>query len=115
MAYRFNASSLNRTTNLPPIYDFTVMGWFMLPSTPAGNGAFFSFGTTAGAYIELYTNASLNFKVFSSGSASAPFNLVVGRWYHMALVCRSSSAGGMEGWLNGQLVVTGTRGNRVIT
>ena len=111
MAYRFSTSSLSRTTNLPPIYNFTAMGWFRLPATPAANGAFFSFGLTTGAYIELYTNTALNFRVFSSGSAAASENLVVGRWYHMALVCRSSSAGAMEGWLNGRLVVTGNPSN----
>ncbi len=107
MAYRFNSSSLSRTTNLPNAFNFTMMGWFRLAATPAANSAFFSFGNVSGAYIELYTNTSLNFRVFSSGSASAPFNLTVGRWYHMALVCRGSSAGQMEGWLDGRLVVTG--------
>ena len=107
MAYRFNSSSLSRTTNLPNVFNFTMMGWFRLAATPAANGAFFSFGNVSGAYIELYTNTSLNFRVFSSGSAGAAFNLVVGRWYHMALVCRGSSAGQMEGWLDGRLVVTG--------
>ena len=114
MAYRFNASSLNRTTNLPPIFNFTIMGWFMLPSAPTANGAFFSFGTTSGAYIELYTNSSSQFRAYSSGSASASETLVTGRWYHMALVCRGSANGNMEGWLNGKLVVTGNPSNSAV-
>ena len=105
MAYRFNASSLNRTTNLPPIFNFTIMGWFMLPSAPTANGAFFSFGTTSGAYIELYTNSSSQFRAYSSGSASASETLVTGRWYHMALVCRGSDddCGGIGGVYEGVL------------
>ena len=91
-----------------------MMGWFRLPSTPTGNGAFFSYGNTTGAYIELYTNSALQFKVFSSGSAAASFNLVTNRWYHMALVCRANGSGGMEGWLDGKLVVTGNPSNTVV-
>jgi hypothetical protein len=50
MAVRFDASGdyLRRTTNLPPIAGFTVMGWFKITTDRNNYSTFIGYGESSG-------------------------------------------------------------------
>lgn len=106
MAVRTNASAdlLTRTTNLPPIGTFTLMGWFRIVTDRNAGVAFFTFGhaTNGSAIYELQTNTDGTTLLLWQGATSGTgTNLTVGTWYHLALVVSGTGANQCKAYLNG--------------
>lgn len=110
MAVRFDASgdSLSRTTNLPTISAFTLMGWFYLSADRDANANLLAFGDSAGGgYVQAYVNqagASNALSLFDGAGTATGSTLSNTTWYHVALTC-SGFSGGTERdvYLNGVL------------
>jgi len=111
MSARFDASgdSLKRTTNLPTITAWTVMGWAYLVASANTYNNIFSVGkSSAGSsYYCTYTNSSRVLYVYSgTGAGVAGSTLSLGTWYHIAMVCSGTGAGNLVLYLNGVADIT---------
>jgi hypothetical protein len=88
--------------------DLTIMCWGLLPTaTPAAYRNFL----TAEPNLALQTFS--DGVTFDAGTGSNDFTgpvLATGIWYHLAMTCRNTSTTNhyIRGYVNGQLVVTGT-------
>ena len=93
--------------------NFTVEGWIYFNSVAAGQHIFTNYSSGSNFSLALYTNAAgtLNYFLGSNGttfniaSAILMGNVVVGQWYHFALV-RSGST--FTPYLNGVAGTTAT-------
>lgn len=109
MSTRFDAAAdqLTRTTNLPPIATFTMMGWFLVKAAPAASGAFLSFGTAAGSiYYELLVSSTLVLGIWNGTANGTGATLVLNKWYHLALAVAGTGASQCVGYLNGKANIT---------
>jgi hypothetical protein len=105
---RFDAvgDELVRTTNLPPVTSFTMMGWFKLAASTGGYSTLLGLGPLSGnnAYLALTAGTSLGVWT-GSGYASGP-NLTIGTWYHIALTVSGTGPGQVQLYLNGVPTIT---------
>lgn len=103
----------NTTINFPEPQSYTVSMWFSLPAigTPAAYRSFFSI---LGNSIALTTDNTGSYIDFGSATIDVVYNtngtLIANKWYHVAYVIQANSASShnIYGYLNGQLVATGT-------
>lgn len=98
MAIRKDASgdTISRTTNLPTITSFTIMGWFKLSVDRNTYSALLSFGTNSSSpYYSILTDGSgTDLYVYnSSGLTTTGTSLTVGTWVHAALTVAGTGAG----------------------
>ena len=106
------ASSLARTTSLPPITGFTIMAWFR-PIDFTNFNTLFAYGASSGSgqYVFLGTDTSGHFYIAGYGqSGVAGSTLVAGVWRHAALTVSGSSGTTTLGYLDGALNVSDTTG-----
>lgn len=117
MSIRFDASAdnLSRTTLLPSISTFTLMGWFYLSVDRNNYSTFLCFGTTAGAEYQMVTTADgLSLNLWNGSTETAGSALGLGVWNHLTMVVDGTGAGGFRAYLNGALDIT-TAGNGTAT
>jgi Concanavalin A-like lectin/glucanases superfamily len=110
MAVRFDASTDNyaRTTTLPPITTFSILGWGYLSVSRGAISTFFYFGqsgVTIGYTCRTGANG-LTLQGNNSASSQAGTALTVGAWNHLALVVAGTGANQMQIFLNGVLDIT---------
>jgi hypothetical protein len=111
MAIRTDASGdyLLRTTNLPPIGTWTIMGWFKMSVNKGDFLSFFGFGNSSGGeYFAVFANSS---RVMHSKSGNERFDdlgfvFVVGTWYHIAQVGDASGPTTLRTYLDSGLLFT---------
>jgi hypothetical protein len=118
MAARFDASAdaLSRTTNLPTIASFAVLGWFYPTSFSTYNIVFTYGGSSGAAYtaqldsgaflgdpgsLEVYNGSS----AYNSGSLGTV--LPLNAWSHVAMTVSGTGAGQFLCYLDGALNITG--------
>lgn len=111
MSVRFDASgdSLGRTTNLPPIASFTMMGWFYISVDRAALSTFLAFGpATLSNYYQAYITGARNFRLYNGpgGNVAGASTLSVGQWYHIAMTVSGTGASQFLGYVNGVLDAT---------
>jgi hypothetical protein len=115
MAIRFDASTdkLTRTTNLPAITTFTIMGWFKISVNLANYGCFIRFGQTAvnAEYACMVNGSGLTLDLFNSGAEVTGSALTVGAWAHLAITVAGTGAGQFLCYLNGVLNITASGDN----
>jgi hypothetical protein len=118
---RFDSVSdeLFRTSNLPPIGNFTMMGWFKFVGDTNAYSAFLRLGheSTSNGYnllrccgggwreLDLWNGA---------GIWTALNSFQLGSWYHLAVVVSGSGAGQVKTYVNGALALT-SAGNPNVT
>lgn len=94
MAIRVDAAGdgLTRTTNLPSISAFTMMGWFYLVNAPASgtwNTPFMIGTTTSGQWFGLQIqgpSGSTIFDIWANGGDAVGTTIIsIGAWHHYAL------------------------------
>lgn len=115
MAVRTNASgdSLSRTTRLPTITSFTMMGWFRFATNTTWHGLL-SFGQNAsGNYWSIQTNLNTTscLSLMMSSSAlwiDSTIIPVVNKWYHVAATVSGTGAGQASFYIDGKLAATGS-------
>jgi Concanavalin A-like lectin/glucanases superfamily/Bacterial Ig domain len=101
---------LRRTTGLPPITNFTMMGWFRITgdnhtySTLLG----LSHATSNAAYLTMMCcgNGWRQLSVWNGGGMVSGSNLTLGTWYHVAMTVEGSGPGQLKVYLNGALDIT---------
>jgi hypothetical protein len=106
-----SATSLSRTTNLPTITSFTLMGWFRLTSGNAGQfSTFFAHGGSASSsyYFVGEVQPGLHFGTVVNGTAVTGSAITADRWYHVALTVNGTSGSNVLAYLNGVVDVTTT-------
>jgi concanavalin A-like lectin/glucanase superfamily protein/Big-like domain-containing protein len=119
-AVRFDASTdeLVRTTNLPPVTSFTMMGWFRLASDSQSYMAFLGLGhpTSSNAYLLMMCcgNGWRQLMVWTGAQFVQGPTLALNTWYHLALTVAGSGPGQVKAYLNGVLVMT-LDGNPAVT
>ena len=119
-AVRFDASGdeLLRTTNLPPIGGFTMMGWFKVVGDGHAYSSFLGLGTptSSNAYVLMMCcgNGWRQFMVWTGASSASGANLALNTWYHMALTVAGPGPGQVKAYLNGTLAFT-LDGNPAVT
>lgn len=107
MAVRADASGdfLTRTTVLPPIASFTVMGWFYITTRVAWGALIWIGGATYGnAYswsLDATGNSFSLWNVAADNTGAA--TPATGTWFHGALVCDGTGAGNLRTYVNGVL------------
>lgn len=98
---------LYRSTNLPPVTNYTMCGWVNLF---AGNGTFSqfaTFGTDAGDQMnQLGLDTTGLVMDFWTGADHTGSTLVARRWYHVAMAVSGSGANLSLAYLDGRLDVT---------
>src|SRR5206468_3430471 len=105
-----SGDELRRTTGLPPITNFTMMGWFRLTgdnhtySTLLG----LSHASSSGAYLTMMCcgNGSRQVSVWNGAGLAFGSNLALGTWYHVAMTVSGGGAGQFKVYLNGALDIT---------
>lgn len=108
MAIRFDASgeSLSRTTNLPTITAFTLMGWFYISTDRNAYSSFFGFGDSSG-FDTYYLGTGTDGVTLITWNAAVDgpngTTLSTATWYHAALVCDGTGGGNLRAYLNGVL------------
>ena len=119
-AVRFDdvADELRRTTSLPPVTGFTMMGWFKVAGDGHAYTTFLGLGdaTSSNAYVLMMCcgNGWRQFMVWTGGSSAFGANLALNTWYHLALTVAGSGQGQVKAYLNGALALT-LNGNPAIT
>ena len=112
MSLRFDASgdSLTRTTNLPTITAFTMMGWFYLVSDTNADEPFFEIGHATNinsTYMALFDGGGNNhFTLWNGNGGLDSVTLNMSTWYHIAMTVAGTGAGQFKGYLNGALSIT---------
>lgn len=111
MAVRFDnsADTLSRTTNLPTITSFTMMGWFYLTNsrTSGATETMLAFGDTLGVkFYQFYDNNNLTFTLWNGLTDTVGSTFTAATWYHLAMTCAGTGAGQFLGYLNGVLNIT---------
>lgn len=108
MSVRFDASgdSLSRTTGLPPIASFTIMGWYSWVVDSNTFATCHSYGNTAASGyhqtgLDLTTTNS-NLFHWNSATTGTGSTLALNTWYHVATVVSGTGAGGVTVYLNGK-------------
>lgn len=89
MAIRIAAATgaLSRLTNIPPRTGCTVMGWGRIITDRNNYSTFYSAGTATGGEHSMQTsNDGTTLNVWNGTTEVTGTNMVVGRWYHMAMV-----------------------------
>jgi len=105
---------LSRTTNLPTITGFTVMGWFRAAVDTGATQDACVFGTTGGNAYFLQRNIGGLFAIYNGVGAVTGSAIAIQRWVHLAYTCAGTGAGQVLGYLNGNLDIT-QNGNAGIT
>lgn len=108
-AVRFDAAAdqLTRTTGLPPIASFSILGWFRLASIIAF-ACPFSYGSNASThYYEPFLNSAAKLE-FYNGLSNVVGTRVLSTltWYHLALTVAGTGAGQALAYLDGTLELT---------
>lgn len=113
MAVRLDAvtDTLTRTTGLPGITSFTLMGWFQMAANTGGFQSFLAYGTStagSGNFYSLTTNGgNLTFVAYNGATNStATGTITVGAWMHLALTCAGTGANQLLAYQNGALFIT---------
>lgn len=117
MALRFDASAdmLSRTTTLPTITSFTLMGWFYLTTDRNASTAFFSLGSNPDnggnlTYILNTLSDGTTFNWWNGAADTSGSALAVATWTHLACTVAGTGAGQALAYKNGVLDIT-TSGN----
>lgn len=106
MAVRFNSSDdhLTRTTNLPPIGSFTMMGWFKIVVDRNNFSTMLALGANSSStYYAVLTNSDgTTLSLYrGTGAVATGTNLNVGQWYHIAIRCEGTGTNQLKAFLNG--------------
>lgn len=117
MAIRIDASgdSLSRTTNLPTITGFTLMGWVRIVTDRNAASSFFQIGADDNECYQVLTDSDgTTLQTWSdpdTGATGTPVNgtnLTAGTWYHLAMTVSGTSGSNFLTYLNGVLNITNT-------
>lgn len=113
MSVRFDGSTdaLSRTTNLPSITSFTMMGWFYFSADRNTIVNTLAFGqSSGGGYYQLYWDQTGSGSVLGTwngaASSSGTTSLSLSTWYHLAMTVSGTAAGNFLVYLNGALEIT---------
>jgi hypothetical protein len=111
MSIRLDASTdkLSRTTNLPSITAFTMMGWFKISVNRVNYGSFLGYGSTTVAgneYAYMVGGDGLTTNLWNSAVETTGSALTVGTWAHLAMTVAGTGAGQFLGYINGVLNIT---------
>lgn len=99
---------VDRTTNLPSLSGFSLMGWIFPTSIAAGDKIAFSFGNL-GSFADYEFFLSGAALAIWNGSAQANgSNLVANVWRHIALTVNGTTGSNALGYLDGVLNITAT-------
>jgi hypothetical protein len=100
-----------RTTSLPAVTAFTIMGWVTISEVYDYHG-FFAFGDTTGSRsVVLGTSGGGQTFKLEEGAEGAQVlgtTLSFDTWYHVTVTCAGSGANQLIGYLNGVSDVVGT-------
>jgi hypothetical protein len=111
MSVRFDGSAdaLTRTTNLPPIATWTIMGWFKISVDRNAFSCFYNFGHATNS-LAVYTIETLadgtTLSFYDGDTTTNGSALTVGTWYHIATAVAGTGAGQALTYLNGVLDIT---------
>lgn len=108
MSIRFNASGeqLNRTTNLPPITTFTMMGWFCPMLLRGAAQAFMAFGTgVSNKRYNVGISATNQWSSWNGTTSKSTHTILQQNWYHVAMTVSGVGANLFNIWVDGQLKV----------
>lgn len=108
MAVTFDANTdkLSRTTGLPTITGFTMMGWFRI-TAHTDYQTFLCYGDTSGStYYDFGCNASEATALWNGTGEDLGTTLTAGQWYHCAMTCAGTGAGQLNAYLDGVLEAT---------
>ena len=104
------ADELSRTTNLPPITGFTMMGWFRVVSDGSTYSTFLRLGhaTTSDGYniLRCCAPTSSSLLLWTGAGIRNAGPLTVGEWHHLALSVEGQGPGQAKLYKNGALVLT---------
>lgn len=102
------ASWYRRTTNLPSITSFTIMGWAYVLALPASYSTFFQFGNVGpDDDYEISITSTGNLDIWNgSTNASSGAAMSINTWYHVACTVAGTGAGQALGYINGVLELT---------
>lgn len=110
MAVRFDniLDDMTRTTNLPSISSFTMMGWFRIAVDLDAISTFMAFGVTTGNdYYRIDTDSDgTTLRIHNSASALTGSALTVGDWNHLAITVSGTGSGQFLAYLNAVLNIT---------
>lgn len=111
MSVRYDVftETLLRTTNLPTITSFTMMGWFKISVDLNTFSTMLVFGATAGEPLYQIGTATDGTTLMSFSSGNSEVNgsaLIVGTWYHVAITVAGTGTNQFLGYLNGVLNIT---------
>jgi hypothetical protein len=108
---RFDASGdeLYRTTNLPPISSFTIMGWFRFVNDATVYSSLFRLGhaTNSSGYniLRCCGNGWRQLDFWNGSSSRKASSFVINTWYHVALVVEGTGPGQAKVYVNGALAL----------
>jgi len=108
-AVRFDAitDELVRTTNLPAVTGFTLMGWFRIAGDGHSYSTMLGLGqpTSSNAYLVMMCcgNGWRQLMLWSGSGYALGSNLALNTWYHVAMTVSGTGAGQVSAYLNGKL------------
>src|SRR5262249_47911779 len=109
---------LLRTTQLPPVTGFTMMGWFRVVGDNHSYSTFLglSHPTSSNAYLVMMCcgNGWRQLMVWNGSGLKFGSNLTLGSWYHVAMTVSGSGSGQFKAYLNGALDIA-FDGNPAVT
>src|SRR3989304_2990486 len=110
MSLRFNGDGahLSRTTNLPSITSWTMMGWFKISVDTNTNSLFWQFGhATNDEDYEVVTDIDgTTLRAYNGITSTNGSLLTVGTWYHLASTVSGIGPDEYLVYLNGVLDIT---------
>lgn len=112
-----SAMYFNRTTNLPSITSFTILGWFKLTANIGGYNGIFSIGNNVGggAFYFVGTNGDgTSGQVWNGSTNNTGAAYTIGTWYFLALVVDGTSTNNCRLYRNAVLDIS-CAGNASVT
>ncbi len=111
-AVRFDGpgDELVRTTSLPPVTSFTMMGWFRFQGDTTTYSTFMALGhsSNSNAYnlLRCCGNGWRALWVWNGANIVRVGTLVQDQWYHLAVTVSGSGPGQVKTYVNGTLALT---------
>ena len=118
MAVRFavNPDSLNRTTTLPTITSFTMMGWYLQTTASSVHGMLLCYGhaTSSAVYAITTISTGLALDIYAGSGFFSGGAVALNTWYHVAMTVSGTGANQCLAYRDG-VQVASLSGNAAIT
>src|SRR5262249_15797226 len=110
VAFDAPADGLTRTTNLPPITNYSMMGWFRITGDNHAYSTLLglSHATLSNEYVVMlcWGNGWDSISLWTGNAFVTGGSVTLGTWHHLAITVAGSGAGQVKVYLDGAVTIT---------